>query len=416
MIWANRAAVAATFCAVAATAGAMEWNGFADQRCDVARSRIGGLLPTNTFPEQAATTEVNLKAKVKDFEKWLLMTDLSVIGRAAERFRRTAPDGTEAAAEPSGNDRRRLWGNVAELYAAYQANDSFTVTAGKKRIVWGPGFSANPTDLLNPHKDPVDPSAERTGAWVIAAEHIGSAVTVTTVISPQVSEDVRGIWSRAAKDRYLGALRLYTLLSDTDLNLVIFHTKRFKDELANRPRLGASASKFVTNALELHTEMLMTQGRALEPDSPRVFPQILCGTRYAFANESEATAEYLYLADGLTDDEFGAILARKAGLGTFGALSPTGQIIAGRLRRNYLTLSHQRYKVIEDVFLGATVSFNADDGSAVGQASAQWQWRDDLHFSLGAFRPFEWAARDLPSEADLNPQRYRITAAARAYF
>ena len=54
---------------------------------------------------------------------------------------------------------------VSELYALYNVNEHLNFTLGKKRIVWGPGFAFNPTDILNPPKDPTD--WFWSGGWVI---------------------------------------------------------------------------------------------------------------------------------------------------------------------------------------------------------------------------------------------------------
>ena len=446
-------------------AWAFEWNGFADQRLEHAQTRARSLVPTADFPEDQATTEINFKFESKDAPHLTLKSDVSLLGRAAEHFRATDADGYPLATKPSGLARRKLWANVAEAYAALSASEKWSFILGKKRVVWGSGFAANPTDLLNPPKDPLEPSSERAGAWLLGTELITNAATVTALLVPQVQEDDRGIWERglrfraadtgAEEDRYLAALRLYTLIADTDINLMAFFSKKF-DGFATKLRPALSASKFVTQALEFHAEVLLTEGsarllptactesmttmaacrRSGEPlvtpakiHSHKVYPHALLGTRYAFANESELSLEYLYLADGFSAQEFAGftnlVAAGGAPLSSLGSVSSNGQPVAGKLRRHYLTLGHQRYQFLDDIYLSTNGLINADDGSGLIQASLLWQATETIHLTLAGLKTLEWDPRrgvqtmarsERVSESDLSPQEYRLTAAIRAYF
>lgn len=59
---------------------------------------------------------------------------------------------------------------LSEAYLDAPLQDGFRLLLGKKRIVWGAGLAFNPTDVLNPPKDPTDPTFQRAGAWLAQAE------------------------------------------------------------------------------------------------------------------------------------------------------------------------------------------------------------------------------------------------------
>jgi hypothetical protein len=67
------------------------------------------------------------------------------------------------------------------------------VVLGKKRIVWGAGLAFNPTDLLNPRRDPTDPTFQRAGAWVAQLEAPFETMTFSLLFAPTVLESMSGI-------------------------------------------------------------------------------------------------------------------------------------------------------------------------------------------------------------------------------
>ena len=59
--------------------------------------------------------------------------------------------------------------------------------------MWGPGFAANPLDLLNPNKDPTDPAFQRAGAWMARVEVPLESLALTVVYAPQVTAQSSGL-------------------------------------------------------------------------------------------------------------------------------------------------------------------------------------------------------------------------------
>ena len=92
----------------------------------------------------------------------------------------------------------------------------------------GFGFAFNPTDLINPPKDPTDPNFQRAGQWVARIELPFEKFTISTLFAPQVLYQSSGIpyalmkypdctvtgCTTAPDDsyHYLLAARLYMLL------------------------------------------------------------------------------------------------------------------------------------------------------------------------------------------------------------
>src|SRR4029077_9652932 len=83
-----------------------------------------------------------------------------------------------------------------ELYFNYSPKPWLNFLIGKKRIVWGSGFAFNPTDLINPPKDPTDPNLQRAGAWVARVELPFKWFTLSALFAPSVLYQYNGLPSQ----------------------------------------------------------------------------------------------------------------------------------------------------------------------------------------------------------------------------
>lgn len=68
---------------------------------------------------------------------------------------------------------------VNELYTDVNYGDLFFLRLGKQRLKWGAGFVYNPSDPVNPPKDPTATRAIREGVPAVKAEIITSIVSLT---------------------------------------------------------------------------------------------------------------------------------------------------------------------------------------------------------------------------------------------
>ena len=105
-------------------------------------------------------------------------------------------------------------------------------------------------DLLNPPKDPTDPSLQRAGAWLARVELPTERFTVSLVAAARVLEEYGGVPSRLAvypsydprddgQVHVAGAARIYALVADTDVNVEYVFTNLYNDAFRNKSRVGS---------------------------------------------------------------------------------------------------------------------------------------------------------------------------------
>ena len=94
---------------------------------------------------------------------------------------------------------------VNELYTDVNFGDLFFLRLGKQRLKWGAGFVYNPSDPVNPPKDPTATRAVREGVPALKAELITPVVSVAGfgVIFDQVRES--GVGARVSSSALAGS-------------------------------------------------------------------------------------------------------------------------------------------------------------------------------------------------------------------
>lgn len=331
-------------------------NGFLDTRTTGAYASVAHLLPADDTAHLANLTEGNIQAKLDWKDKATGFMDASFIFQKGGLY--YGNDGTGERLRLADHDvpAYRPAAVLSEFYATYNFHDHFNLTAGKKRIVWGPGLAFNPTDLLNPPKDPTDPTLQRAGSWLLRAEAPFDLFTLTLVAAgkvtrqfggvpagliyypdahPQPTYDATGqILSDGFDNRphYAVAARAYALWQETDLQLYFFQTQLYNDAFAYKNRVGFSASHVFFNALELHVEGIGFQGSSklyfdtdcvssttaaiacvssgkmpggyTQVDDSGVRIKALAGGRWQFGDNASLTFEYLYNGEGYNSAEF----------------------------------------------------------------------------------------------------------------
>jgi hypothetical protein len=336
----------------------------------------------------------------------------------------------------------------------------------------------NPTDLINPPKDPTDPSLQRAGAYMVQVEVPLEKYAFTLLASPAVLKQQSGLpqavlawpkWDRQDTElHYLVAARAYALVADADVNLMLFHSNLYGDAFENKTRLGFSFSRYFFTDYELHVEGLVGFGSArrypagecLEDrfsvlrcaltrqpfftakrlQEEKLRPRILAGTRYMFGDESLLSVEYLYQSDGLKPEEFqeyvnGLSLLRVAR--EFGVdpslVDPRGSGDVGLpqkfsfepLGRHYAFISYQKPKIRDDFTFNVVVMASLQDLSGLISPSLSWSATEWMTLTLSGFVP--WAgpkrfAATVPesdvkvSEFGLLPIEYRGLLQARLFY
>jgi hypothetical protein len=399
-------------------------------------------------------------------------------------FRTLDESGNEVAVPDHDVPAYRPLASLSELYWSYDVRPELSLLVGKKRVVWGPGLAFNPTDLLNPPKDPTDPSFQRAGAWMARVEVPLETMAFTLLFSPQVMRQESGIpsrflysprWDPAGDDQphYLIAARAYALIAETDLNGMLFFSNRYRDLLDRSFKVGASVSRILFNALEVHGEALVHTGSSrLYPNHPcladragalgcvlrgepfmerrrvndeSLTTRALVGGRYQFDDDTMLSAEYLFQSDGYTRRDLQSFvnalaLVRGAeqlgldptlvgsGLGLPGVTGADGlpqKFNFEPLGRHHLFVSFSRSRIRDDFSVSAVLMGSLQDLSGMFSPSVSWQATEWLTLTASGQLPFPgleaWAATipetDEPvSEYTLLPMEYRAILQVRAFY
>lgn len=462
-------------------AWAAELNGYVESRTQFTRARVGGLFPTDRLPQFSELLELNAFAKHAYAERGFFQGDLSIFYQWTGNYRALNAQGQEVILPARDREETRPRVSVNELYWNQEVRPELALLLGKKRIVWGSGFAFNPTDLLNPRKDPTDPTFQKAGAVVALAEVPLERFTVSLLASPEVLAEVSGIpyqvlsypsWNQVDDElHYLVAARAYALVAESDLNLILYFTNRYRDEQENKLRLGASFSRYFFTDWELHLEAIAQTGSPrsfvtsecvesqqaaarcifqgtplIEPtllDSNRVFPKVLVGMRRQFADESMFSLEYLFQNDGYTRAQFQDFVSAldllqqaaalglpqaQAALSSFGLVPQEGvpqKFVFEAITRHYLFATYQKPKIRDDWTVAATLISSLTDLSGLISPSVAWSATEWLTLTASVFVPFPGPnslAATVPStgervsEYTLLPMRFRGLLSARVYY
>jgi hypothetical protein len=463
-----------------APALAAEVTGYVESRTQYSRSRVQGLLPTGTNPEVQQLLELNAQPRVEYRPGGFVAADLSLFLQGAWRYRGLDAEGHEVSVPAREATAARPFVSLSELYLSHEVVPALHLLAGKKRVLWGSGWAYNPADLLNPPKDPTDPSSQRVGAYMLRVEVPLEKYTFTLLASPAVLAQESGLpralliypsWNQRDDElHYLVVARAYALVADSDLNLMIFHSNLYRDAFESKTRLGFSFSRYFFEDYELHVEALVGQGSARnyptpgclnsreaaadcfmrgEPlisrrriDEGKLRPRIITGTRYMFSDESLLSVEYLYQADGLKRSEFQDVVnglsllrsARELGVDPDQVL---GELLGGSeeglpqrfrfepIARHYAFVSYQKPKIRDDFTVSATLVANLQDLSGLLAPSVSWSTTEWMTLTLSGFVPISGPssrAATVPdtgekaSEFSLVPISYRVLFQARLFY
>lgn len=441
----------------------VEVTGYGDTRTSYARSRIGGLLPTNDQPQLQELLELNAQVKVSFRPRTFVSSDLSLVANFAGNYRGTSMSGAETIVADHRTAASLPVMSINELYFLHEFAPWINVLIGKKRVVWGPSFAVNPTDFLNARRDPTDPTLQRTGIWMAQVEVPLERFTFSLFFSPTVTEQVAGIpthfvaypsWDlKDSQLHYQLAGRIYALVAETDLNLMFFYGNKSTDEFQKKFRLGASASRVFFDDLETHVEVLFQSGSPRDFVDPScvanpldavacvlankpvmsksrlndkaILPRLLVGARKQFADDSMLSIEYLYQADGWSKEQFQAFVdaaglynaALAMGLPasalptlplTTAATTPDGlptRLSFDPRAQHYAFLSYQKPRIKEDFTAQLAVIASLLDLSTLWTPSVSWAPTDWLTLSLFGFIP-------VPGLDSLSPKRRDGSAAS----
>lgn len=438
-------------CALAGQTGEVDFNGFASNRAQFTAPSEGSLLSTRDRPILADLSELNVQGRMRLLDDKLRFGgDVSAFLLLARGYADAdAVTGALTTIDDDGARAASAFVALSELWTSVEPIEHLVITVGKKRTVWGPGLAFSPTDLLNPARDPTDPSLQRAGFLQARIDVPFEHFTVTALFAPAVLEEQDAIPTRVMVDdddvlHYAAALRGYALVGDADVNAWLLWSNRYHDAFENKPRLALTLSQSLFSVHEFHAEVLLQTGSAratVNPDcvesqqtlglcaltgtdvvnnellvSELVLPDIMVGWRTMPDDGSQIGVEYLYQADGYLRAEYDDVTRLLAFVGRFqragqdvplpsvsgagggGAGVPT-RVSFNPLRRHYLALSYSKPQVLDDFTLAATLITPLEDLSLLVSGSVAWQAQQWLTLSLFGFVPVASPAR---ASADLS--------------
>ncbi len=456
-------------------------NGYVDNRLQYGWVDPNATFaPTNDFPSLQDILEANVQLHVNlGGPSAFVYGDVSLIFQGGWLFYTRDGMGGRQSLDDHDVPSLRPFVAVNELYLSWSPKPWINLLAGKKRIVWGSGFAFNPTDLINPAKDPTDPNFQRSGAWLARFELPFEKLTLSALAAPSVLYQDNGLpyqflkypgytpSGQSFRDdqyHYLIAGRLYALIANADVQLMYFFSNQYRDGFNNKSRFGVSFSRYFLTDYELHVEALLQLGTsrlfpnhacltaptsaacpdpvrdafaASRLDSGAFYPRVLVGGRTMFRDESTLSIEYYYQADGYDDVAFGDFVRGLVQLqkipGAASALLGGGSSNGGAtpnrftfdpLRRHYLIASYSKPRIRDDWTATLVVILGLRDLSGLISPSVSWNTTEWLTLSLTGFIPL----RGIPvgqvdggdgnqySEYSLLPFDWRVLVEARAFY
>lgn len=300
---------------------------------------FGMLAPTDHDSYQ----EVNADIKWSRFENVSFYGDLSavystnkptqttfeqlqdvIIGTGDLSAEATPDPGTPIPGAAGGSFVRRQRERmlINEAYLDFKLPDWGSLTLGKRRVFYGSAFTWSPMDVINPPRNPLEPTLMREGSYSASMDFTHfSDFTLSLLYKPKVTEGERGIPESFNFEKNLAVARLYTNQLETDINLVGYLNQ-------GRPYLGLSLSRYF-DVIEVHVESLFQRGRPTwlvtpvdlsndpygqykppftlgqsELDNGRFYGDVLIGATYTMDDSSFLFAEYMHHSAGYNGTEF----------------------------------------------------------------------------------------------------------------
>lgn len=332
-------------------------TGYLDARMQGASVRTDAFMPADLSPSLSTVIEGNVQLKLRFGDRGFLNADASLFWQDAGLFYGQDPTGARVQLDARDVPAFRPGMVVSELYGSWNLHEHAHLTVGKTRVVWGPGLALNPTDLINPGKDPSDPASQRVGAWLARLELPFERFTVSTLFAAKALRTYGGLPSallyypdhpsdeaarghvpddRDTLPHFVAAARVYALVADTDLNLIYAFSNLFNDAFDHKHRVGLTASRVIVGGLALHGEAMFQRGSSrlyFDPqcaassealaacardgkeaaarsrlDDTDLRVKALAGARYMFESSAMLSLEYSFNGEGYTEEEFAAFL------------------------------------------------------------------------------------------------------------
>jgi hypothetical protein len=324
-----------------------------------------------------------------------------------------------------GGQDRTEW-RAREAYLQYGFGEAVTVRAGRQRIAWGSGFAWNPTNRLEPPRNPLNTGLEQQGADAVRVDIIPAAWAGLIVVAARSRTGVSDLpFANEGTVRRTAAVRARFLVRETDVAAVVSGGRN------QRTLVGLDVARTLFGQVTAHVEASTYRGAEMPP--PRVdqrFARVAAGLLYPHGEHTSWTIEYFFNGEGYGDDDRDVWLGeldgsarhasdpllppdiREASARAYAAAATVPYSGGLGLRRHYVQGSWTRSAIGGRWTTALRAVFGASDGGLALTPGIVYAPRGDLTLHLDAIVPL--GPDD--SEYRLAPVRAAVQARVRALF
>jgi len=294
----------------------------------------------------------------------------------------------------TGNETRF---EARQAYAQYAFGSGLQLRAGKQRVAWGSGFAWNPTNRLEPPKNPINTGLEQQGSLAFRMDVIPGERAGIVLVAAQGTTNVGDLpFPTREAERTTGAVRARFLVWDTDLALVYLGGKNQKT------LVGFDVGRDVLGRISLHAEGAFHRGSEIDPRRQgETFFRIAAGALHA-AGTTAASLEYFWNGEGQSDAENARYLrgldaawaasqdprlsdaARQQALESYLGLAGVPFSGGMGLRRHYLQGAWSRSEIGGEWSVALRAAVGLGDGGVALTPGVSWAPRPDTSAGLDA--------------------------------
>jgi hypothetical protein len=329
--------------------------------------------------------------------------------------------GEKSVAGATGATRWR----TRQAYGQYAFGSGLQMRFGKQRVAWGSGLAWNPTNRVEPPKNPLNTSLEQEGAWAARMDVIPSRWAGLILLAARSDTGLSDLpIERVAVRRRTGAIRARFLVRDTDLALVFLGGK------GQKTLWGFDVARDIFGRVSLHAEGAFHRGSEIDAArSGQSFFRLAAGGLYS-AGSSSLSLEYFFNGEGqdgrshslyraALDTSFAASrdprlspAARELALGRYLTLASVPFAGGMGLRRHYLHAAWSRSEIDGKWTLRCQATVGLTDGGVALTPGLAWAPRPDATLAVDGVI----LLGDAASEYRLAPIRGALQARLKVVF